>query len=44
VPVGPEDVAEPIEMVPNSSPIVDELGQSGIPAVAVKATSRRPRG
>jgi hypothetical protein len=37
VPVGPEDVAEPIEMVLNSSPIVDELGQSGIPGVAVKA-------
>jgi hypothetical protein len=30
VPVGPEDVAEPIEMVLNSSPIVDELGQSGM--------------
>jgi len=37
VPVGPEDVAEPIEMVLNSSPIVDELGRSGIPEVAVKA-------
>jgi hypothetical protein len=37
VPVGPEDVAEPIEMVLNSSPIVDALGQSGIPGVAVKA-------
>jgi hypothetical protein len=37
VPVGPEDVAEPIEMALNSSPIVDELGQSGIPGVALKA-------
>ena len=37
VPVGPEDVAEPVEMVLNSSPIVDALGHSGIPEVAVKA-------
>src|SRR5262245_19372416 len=37
VPVGPGDVAEPIEMVLDSSPTVDELRRSGIPEVAVRA-------
>ncbi len=37
VPVGPEEVAEPVEAVLTGMDITEELGESGIPAVALQA-------
>ena len=40
VPVGPEDVADPVRNVLASGQVIDALGQSGIPEVAVRAYMR----
>ena len=37
VPVGPEAVAEPVRAVLRGAPVIDALGQSGIPDVALRA-------
>jgi membrane-bound lytic murein transglycosylase B len=37
VPVGPQPVAEPVRAVLSSSRVIEQLGQSGIPAVALRA-------
>ncbi len=37
VPVGPEDVAPPVEAVLTGSEVIDSLGENGIPEVAVQA-------
>ncbi|HKA69725.1 MAG TPA: lytic murein transglycosylase [Actinomycetes bacterium] len=40
VPVGPEPVAEPVKIVLTSARVITTLGESGIPAVALRAYMR----
>jgi outer membrane biosynthesis protein TonB len=40
VPVGPEPVAEPVRAVLSSAAVIDRLGRSGIPEVALRAYTR----
>jgi Transglycosylase SLT domain len=37
VPVGPEDVAEPVQVVLSGAEVIETLGESGIPDVALRA-------
>ncbi|TCN27537.1 membrane-bound lytic murein transglycosylase B [Kribbella orskensis] len=37
VPVGPDRVAKPVQMVLSGAPVIRTLGESGIPAVALRA-------